>query len=70
MLFKKLLKPSDTEHAKVANRAATRTDQSANTWATALRERREFPRTLPVPEVLEVDWATWDDAAENKARDK
>ena len=70
MLFNKFLKPSEPVQAKVANVAATRADHSAQSRAAALRERRRFPRTLPVPEVLELDWATWDDVTEKMDGDK
>jgi hypothetical protein len=70
MLFKKFLKPSEPVQANAANGAATPANQPVNSRATTLRERREFPRALPVPDVVELDWATWDNVTEKRDNDK
>ncbi|APW46855.1 hypothetical protein [Rhodoferax antarcticus] len=65
MLIRKLFKrpePVPTPAAK----AVVAQSKPANTHEQGYKERRSFPRPLPVPEVLEQDWKTWVDVTRDQ----
>jgi hypothetical protein len=70
MLFKKFLKRQELAPVKEGKGSAVsetpRNDPADNT----MPERRRFPRPMPLPDVIEHDWAEWVDVTKQKPSDK
>jgi hypothetical protein len=70
MLFKKFLKRQDpvpVKGGKGSTVPETPTNPSAD---NTMPERRCFPRPMPLPDVVEHDWAVWVDVTKQKSSDK
>jgi hypothetical protein len=70
MLFKKLLKrqaPVPVKASQGSDALGVKTMKSAD---KVMSERRRFPRPLPLPEVVEHDWAVWVDVTQNTTPQK
>jgi len=59
MLIRKLFKRSKPVLAPAAKGAVAPHTEPANPLEQGFKERRSFPRPLPVAEVMEQDWNTW-----------
>jgi hypothetical protein len=70
MFFKKLLKRPELVPVKVVKAAAARTEQPVGSSEAGLTERRNYPRILPAPDVLEQDWSIWVAEIDKKTNDK
>ncbi|MBB1073572.1 hypothetical protein HUU62_04000 [Rhodoferax sp. 4810] len=66
MLIRKLFKRSEPVPAPAAKATLAPKAKPANSPEHDIKERRSFPRPLPVPEVQEQDWSTWVDLSERK----
>ena len=65
MLFKKLLKRQAPVPIKASKESDAHGVKTVSPADDAMPERRRFPRPLPLPEVVEHDWAVWVDVTQN-----
>lgn len=70
MLFKKFLKRQEPVPVKGGKGSAVPDTPANNPVDNTMPERRRFPRPMPLPDVVEHDWAVWVDVTKQKSSDK
>jgi hypothetical protein len=74
MLFKKFLKRQEPVPVKGGKGSAVpdtpENNPADNPTDNTIPERRHFPRPMPLPDVVEHDWAVWVDVTKQKPSDK